>query len=127
MVVRFTDAATNARIAGSEDAGDTRFGFRPYDGAASIRYGQGGSVNVAPGVQAGVLAVAGQRGYRNGAAEGAATAAWSGTTTRIIQMGAYLISGTRSFAACKIQALVIYNTTLTPTQVAAVSLAMSQL
>ena len=126
MVVRFTDAATNARIAGSEDAGDTRFGFRPNE-STTIRYGQGQSINVSPALTAGVIAVAGQRGYRNGTAEGAAIGAWSGTSTRIIQIGAYLIGGSRSFASVKIQALAIYNTTLTAPQVAAVSAAMALL
>lgn len=83
MVVR-VDGVTlsNARCAaGSSAVGDTRFMIHPTHSGfgGGVLYGQGFYTSVTPGVSAGVLAISGQRGYRNGVAETGTIGSWSGT------------------------------------------------
>lgn len=78
-------------------------------------------------VTSGVLAMAGGTGYYNGASLGTFTTG-AGSTVYPVYMLAYDQSGSAAhFMIGKMQALAIYNTTLTPTQVAAVSTAMAAL
>lgn len=92
-------------------------------------YANGGTLVAGALTTSGTVAVAGQSGYRNGAVEAGSIGAWSGA------IGVYdiwllgrnennvLIQPTDSY----IQALAIYNTTLTAPQVLAVNNAMMAL
>lgn len=94
-------------------------------------YGSGGAVSVAPEILSGVLAVAGQQGYRNGTADGAAIAAWADPNSAYaimigVQGGNGLPTGGQ-YMDGSIQAIGIYNTTLDATQVAIITDAMEAL
>lgn len=128
MIVRYSGATgsgtviVGSRVTGSE----TRFRFQWSDGTG-VNYGSGGSVTVAPPLAAGVLGVAGQQGYRNGTADGGAISAWSGTGVAVYIGAQNLDGAAQLFASVSIQALAIYNTTLTASQILAVSNAMAAL
>ena len=100
------------------------------DGGSSY-YCNAGSVQVGPLTVTGVYAVSGTQGYRNGAADGAATGtAFSGTATQTLLIGARRredTSGIDSYGNQTIQAVAIYSRILTATEVQAVSTAMAAL
>lgn len=58
---------------------NSTFGVVPNRSTNSVLYGQGGTIEVSPAGTSGVFGVAGQRGYRNGTAEGASIVAWGGS------------------------------------------------
>jgi hypothetical protein len=128
MIVRYSGATGSGTvIVGSRVTGnETRFRFQWNDGTG-VNYGSGGSVTVAPPLAAGVLGVAGQQGYRNGTADGGAISAWSGTGVAVYIGAQNLDGAAQLFASVSIQALAIYNTTLTASQILAVSNAMAAL
>lgn len=91
------------------------------------RYRNGGMLNVAPAFAAGSLAIANGNAFRNGVQEPGVIPAGA-VPTAPMWVGRYNNAG----AAVKcllgnIQAIAIYNTTLTAPQVAAVSAAMAAL
>lgn len=91
-------------------------------------YGSGASVAVAPSLTAGNLAVAGQQGYRDGVADGAAIGAWAGTTTFSIFIGARNLNGSPSqFSTNNTKAFIVFSSTLTAPQVALQVAAMAAL
>ena len=73
--------------------------------------------------------MAGKQGYKNGAADGAAIGAGSVSPVTLMEIGrAYNGAGTGNRSlGWTIQAVAIYNTTLSDPQVAAVSAAMAAL
>ena len=132
LIVRFSNAptASDSMLAGSNNGGatDRRFYLCNRLGGDNVTYGAGGFTNASPALAAGVLAIAGQQAYRNGAADGAAIGAWGGTTTYDIWIGGLNLTGTiNRVTTGKIQAVAIYNTALTAAQVAAISSAMALL
>ena len=100
------------------------------DGGSSY-YCNAGSVQVGPLTVTGVYAVSGTQGYRNGAADGAATGtAFSGTATQTLLIGARRredTSGIDSYGDQTIQAVAIYSRILSAAEVQAVSTAMAAL
>ena len=129
MIVRYTNAAANVNniLAGSYVTPDNGFFLRPLS-TTGVNYANGnGNTKVMPGLAAGVLCVAGLAGYRSGTAEATLTGAAPSPTVAIM-IGALNFSGSpiQAFVG-KIQAIAIYNTTLTAPQVAAISSAMSAL
>ena len=127
-ICKFSDATANGNaIFGSYTGNTTRFIIQI--GATNITYQQGFYTTVTPTLTAGVLAISGQRGYRNGTAEGSAISAWSGTATSQIAIGGYATSGTNVVANLtgKIQAVAIYSDTLSGAEVATLSAAMAAL
>lgn len=88
-------------------------------------YGGGGALIVAGVSTAGVMAVANQDCYWNGVAEGTTSAAWSGTSS--VLWIARDPSGSFAYTSCRIQAAIIYSSTLNASQVAAVAAAMAAL
>lgn len=66
-------------------------------------------------------------GYHNGAALGLSFTGWTSTNTRSFFVGARNIGTPDGYLQGTIKALVIYNTTLTPAQVLAISTAMAAL
>lgn len=133
MIVQFSDAdlTQNGALCGEYQAtNNARFEiwYRYFSTFEYVVYASGVSKNVIPSLAAGNLCIAGQQGYRNGTADGTAIAAWGAGSPRIIWIGALNNgAGGTLFGKSKIQALAIYNTTLTPTQVGLISSAMSSL
>lgn len=101
------------------------FGFIPT--ASNVIYGLGGTISVAPALDSGVVAISGQRAYRNGSVDGGTISSWSGTTSLIIYIGAANRGVPNNYFAGNIQAIAIYSDTLSGAEVAAVSAAMAAL
>jgi hypothetical protein len=97
--------------------------------SSGVRYSHGGQTTRSPKATLGNLGLAGNQPYRNGVADGGALAAWAGKNEfRPLYIGAWNYTGNAVWhAACKIQAVAIYNTTLTAPQVASISAAMAAL
>lgn len=100
----------------------TAFGGRTY-------YRNGGSVDTAS-YTSGVAGIAGQQGYKDGATDGGAIASgtWSGSA-RVFVIGGANFNGVvpSGLYPGNIQALAIYNTTLSGAQVEAVTTCMQGL
>ena len=130
-IVRFSGAANNglAIFGTSNNPGGAYkcFWLIANDGS-KVQYGHQGTLYRVPGMASGVLAFAGQQGYRDGAADGGAIPTSSGSYPYTVFLGATNFSGG---AANKwpgvICALAFYNTTLSAAQVAAVTTAMNAL
>lgn len=129
MLIRFSDrTGADGVLIGSAKNTGSRFYLRLLSSSNAIIYATGGAATVAPILDTGVLAVAGQQGYRNGSADGGAISAWLDTSNQPLTIGAYNNAGALGpFFAGKIQAAAIYSATLTAAQVAAVSAAMAAL
>jgi hypothetical protein len=119
---------------------DTLFGFyradttdgliiRGDNGSNAVVY-RHGAATVAQSAKllAGNLAIAGNQGYRNGSADGGTIGAFAGASVLQPTIGALVnTGGVANFAAVYIQALAIFSTTLTSTQVLAIATAMAAL
>lgn len=132
IIAQFSGASDSASVmCGAQDAGDTALSVSPYFnlfGANRAFYGNGGVIAVSTGLASGNLCSAGNQGYKNGVAHGAAIPAWSGVNTRSVYMGAYNNTGTADFfMAVTIIALALYNSALNATQVATTAAAMAAL
>lgn len=109
-------------------------GLAPGRGTGpAVRYAYGNITgvstrDVAPNLTAGVLAIAGPNCYRNGSSDGAISNAFTDTSAPFA-IGARKIPSTAAdlFLSGRIQAVAIYNSTLTAPQVAAISAAMAAL
>ncbi len=98
----------------------TRFYLMPRYTTDTHYYGQGGNASVAGRLAAGNMGISGQQGYLNGAPDGGAIGAWTGTGTRSIYIGAYngvLVEGFWNGA--------IQQVWIGPTQTAAAMLALA--
>jgi hypothetical protein len=133
MVIRFSDATTLANdqipCGCQESATFQGMYFVPNYNASGtyvVRYRTSTSVNVAPNIAGGVVAIAGPAAYRNGNLETAL-----GNITAVLPavvIGAYAYgTSVTAYTSCKVQAFALYNATLTGPQVAAVSAAMALL
>lgn len=91
MAVQFADhkvAAGVGMICGFDSNVNKRFYIWPTTSAGNkVTYGEGNYKSVAPHLLCGHLAVAGQQGYRNAVADGAAIGAWAGDPVGVIQIG----------------------------------------
>jgi len=129
MIVRFSDATANASfraMIGSLSPTLQRFYIDPNRTSVGILYAAGGSVTVASGIDNGVLAIAGQSAYRNGVLDGAIPA--STISAAAIYIGARNNNGVADvFRVCKIQAVAIYSTTLSDSEVAMITARMNLL
>lgn len=126
MIMRFSNYAyTNGayRYIGRVVSGKN-FAFSMEEAANQWGFYNNGGLLKSGQLSSGVLAIAGQTGYRDGVAQGTIPGAWTGSTTGSI----YLLScyGLPPNAPTQIyvQAFAIYNATLSAAQVAAVSAAM---
>lgn len=119
MIARFSDAVSNCMVGVSSG---TRFYLYPVFGANKL-YGYSGAVQIAPSLTAGTMAVAANACYADGVAVGATTG--STLPALPIFIGALNNAGSSSgYFTGKIQALAIYDATLTGTHVAAIHAAM---
>lgn len=132
FIVRFSGVtASLACIIGSDKNDNARRVVLLPCLSASVYYFNGNNSSlIAPGaVGTGVLAMAGQTAYRNGAAESGTIGAWSGGASDLgCFIGARNLFGSADlFADGTICAVAIYNTTLTGSQIAAITTAMNAL
>lgn len=125
MIVRFSDVTVASRwLCGCESP---QF-YLASNWSGGALYGANGFGFRAPGIAAGVIAIAGQQPYRNGATDGATVGSIGWTTTRAISIGAVNSSGTLTgFVTGKIQHVILYDTTLFAAQVATQSAAIAAL
>jgi hypothetical protein len=106
------------------------FGIQPIDDQATpnVAYLNGSYIRVNPSLDSGVLAIAGNRGYRNGTAEGSNISTNTKTLLGNLPIGACITSaGLLQYRSGYIQAFAIYNSALTSTNIADLSTAMAAL
>ena len=104
------------------------FGFVPRQGGGNVQYQYSATKTVAPGAASGVFAITKDYGYRNGVSDVAIGASSLSLGTFNVYVGARNNGGTVDlFCAGYVQAFAIYSTTLSDTQVAAISAAMAAL
>jgi hypothetical protein len=105
------------------------FWISPNSGGTRVNYANGGNLNVIPQLLAGNLGVAGNQGYRNGAPDGGAIGGYTAPPVQPAYIGCYNNQGAggASRIIADIQALVLYDCTLTAPQVALVAAAMAAL
>lgn len=116
-MMRFTGASADDEdmAFGQFTAFNAAFGIMP-NRSGGVRYLSGQTLTVpSVGMAAGNLAIAGNKGYRNGVAEAGTIPAWGALATLEIMIGGASATAKR---AVNIQSLFIANVTWTPTQVA---------
>ena len=125
LIVKYNSASgAGGWVLGVNTASGFLYGIQPIDdgstGSAKAVYLNGSYVRVAPSLAAGVLALRGAQGNRNGTDESAAITN-AGTTTSTLFVGAENGSGaTGGFWAGVITSWCYYNSTLTAAQIAAI-------
>lgn len=134
MIIRYTNATSGTLyLAGNYTLSDNAFGLYPYRADNTVRYVSGRTYSlrsVSPQLASGVLAIAGRQGYRDGSAETTTIDSASGIgTVGEIYIGCmnYNNGTPLQYFAGKIQALALYNATLTSTQVGLLTTAMNAL
>ena len=127
MIVKFSGGASigTRGLAGTNDARNFHIitslsGLRQY--AQPTRYLRKSGV-----VIAGVMAISGITAYIDGASDGTLVTALSDSTANTIFVGALNNGSANNFWQGSIQAIAIYNTTLSAAQVSAISSAMAAL
>ncbi len=107
----------------------TMFGIQPIDDQASpnVAYLNGKFVRVSPSLDNGVLGIAGNRGYRNGTADGSNITTNTGTLRNDLIIGACRTSIITGFRSGYTQAFAIYNAALTSTNMSDLTTAMAAL
>lgn len=93
-----------------------------------VTYRNCGDLAVSPSMSSGVLGFADRACFRNGSKESSSIAAGSGDTTREIFLGALNYDGTAFFKfSGRIQAVAVYNVTLSDADMGTISTAMAAL
>lgn len=134
-LVRFSDVTNDGWLLGSLEAGGYRFDIAPANSGTRVVFGNSGEIGAGrllkiPQLTSGTLGIAGNAAYRNGAYDGTIPAFTAYTSTLYkLYIGALNSSGGGGggFIAGKIQAIAIYNNTLSAAAVLAVSNAMAAL
>lgn len=133
IFLRFSDSTigtTGVPIGEAPASGNTQIMLSPKTGGLNRYYWNGNTTGapVAPPITSGVMAISGNNGYLNGSFDIAIPVTWSGTNTLPIYIGAANVNSVATyFTPLKIQAVAIYNSTLTAPQVLAISTAMAAL
>lgn len=129
-IVRLSGASTSGTrtvLATPNTALAANLGVFQSQPAGSVPlYANSGQAVGAASVTSGVLAVAGGQGYKNGATDGSSFAA-SGKIWKTMLVGAYNGASVGSFFSGNVQALAIYNTTLTLLEIQALTTLMNAL
>ena len=129
LIVRFSNVGSfGVPVFACASAGGATpyFGVEPWDNSANQRrYFAGNIYGTGTRAAGGVMAVAGNQGYYNGSADGGTIPTAAGTLQAFFIGKLGLFNG--FWFAGKIQALAIYNTTLSAAQVAVISTAMAAL
>lgn len=110
IFVQFNSVTNDGDLVGVRPSGTQDFRIRPNQ-PGDCAYANGERINVAPALLAGNLGIAGNRGYRNGAVEGAAIVGWTGLSSLAIAIGARRLSplGTTGYITANIFAVWIYD------------------
>jgi len=123
----YSDAGTSYWLAGVRCGTDRTFGFIPNDGSNRVQYYNGQELKTFPLLVSGNVGIAGNTAYRNGTAESGTMGAWGGISDETFAIGCRGGSTPSLFGASYIQALAIYNTTLTAPQMSAIATRMAAL
>ena len=129
LLVRYSGAVQSdfARF-GCLNSGSARFFLYPYTTSSSgTGYGHGGYLLVPVSDTSGVIGFAGNQPYRNGATHGGTIGTGAGTPIAFSIGAVNNTSVIGDYWNGTIEAIAIYDTTLTAPQVAAVSTAMAAL
>jgi hypothetical protein len=126
VLIQFTNVTNTGVIVGTNEGANLRYRIQPDDGAAHVLYSNGGNATAGPVLLAGNLGVAGASGYRNGVVDAGAIGAWGGAPSVPVYIGAERQAvAAATFCACTVQAVVLYDSALTGTQMAAMATAMT--
>lgn len=127
VLIQFSDVgAGNNYMLGSSNGAGNNFLLTPQH-SGNVRYFNGGSVFVSPNLTAGNIGLAGNRGYRNGTAEGAGMSAWSGSGIAIY-IGARNNAGSPAdYVNAYVQAVAIYDNDIGASAMLAVATEMAAL
>jgi hypothetical protein len=129
MLARFSNAkletSTSQVVGKPSEGGIGRFYIAPNRTTYGVLYANGDMESKTPGMTNGVLAIAGNKGYRNGNLD-ATIATADGTSTLPIKIG-YVDWDDWPGYTGNVQAVAIYNTILSGAQILAVSNAMINL
>jgi len=131
-LVRFSDRPEEAflrfLVGVRQNTGSTRWGLVPYSATSTLEFRQGESYDAGPGVAGGVMALVGLYGYMNGVQVGGPFAGWDTPHTHAFLIGGQNTYGTPgAYFLGRIQAIAVYDTTLSEPQVVAVTNAMNAL
>jgi hypothetical protein len=131
VIVKFSNHQNNGYLLGVMGAvtGDRAFSIRPdYDNGATdgVHYKNGDDAGAEPALLQGTLAVAGNKGYRNGSDDGVTIGGYSGSCAYDLWIGCYHYAsyGAYYHGQAYIQAVAVYDCTLTAQQVADIHDAM---
>lgn len=125
MIVRYSDVSNNGTAAGCQ-TGDGQFRIIPdVNGTSGAIYNGKGAVYPAK-LLTGIMAVAGNKGYRDGVAVSGTCTAWTGAATTIGILCNY-VGRIDTGLAGSIQAAAIYNVVLSQDQITALVTAMNTL
>lgn len=130
IAIQFSNAVQQAHyLCGAQSAGGTLALGPSVDTVQSfVIYQNGDQAQVAPYLASGNLAVAGDRGYRNGVAEGASLGAYTGALSEPLWVGALNDGGAGlGFLTGYIQALVIFDCLVPPSDLLDIVEWMSEL
>lgn len=127
MLVQFVSAQNAEHYLCGSSAGVGAFAIAPRHTLDVVVYYNGSFLSVAPRLLTGNLAIAGNKGYRNGAAD-AGTISAGNAGTLAIWIGGLNLNGVLQYkTAAYVTAWAIYYTTLTAAEVAIVAAAMAAL
>lgn len=128
VIVQFKAVTNNGYLFGCIEDANEEFWIIPDDGGGNVEFANGQSNTDATVVLAGNLAVAGDEGFKEGVAQSMSLGAWAGASAEVAYIGAYNQGGgggAAGFLGGTIQAMAIYDVTLTDAQVAKVAVAMT--
>lgn len=124
-ILQFTTVTDGSFFWGAAPTGGM---FAQTRSGGDVTYRNGAFIALAPNLAAGNLAVSGNRGYRNGVAEGGAIGAWTAPSNDVVYIGCRSFNaGPANYIAAYFQAFALYDCTLTAPQVLAVATAMALL
>lgn len=124
-ISNLTGSGTRAILATPNTFVSVNLGFMMIATSTPYYLNSGGAFGSA-GSTSGVFAIAGNQGYKNSATDGSSFSA-AGSTWKTMLVGAYNGATVRDFFPGNIQAMAIYNTTLTLAQVQTLTTAMNAL
>lgn len=131
VIVRFSEQSGTGdkALTGALNAAATSGLALIADKANTVSYRNGDTPSTfAPKLATGILAIAGNKAYRDGVAEAGTLGTGTGTLSQTIIGGVgYAGNAAAWFCNVKIQAIAFYHAVLTPSQVAAITTAMNAL
>jgi len=129
VIIRFNDMqASNGALFGTWYSVNVHYLIQPYHSAPGCRYWSGSNPLVTSVIATGVLAIAGNKAYKNGTAETGTLPTGSSSAEPECYIGGYNSNNTLTGASnVYITAFAYYSATLTATEVANLTTAMAAL